>query len=64
MTKSDAIPKGRRKHCALEDDTQKHLLEWIPKTAQNHAPMNRTEGFHYCCEIVGGIISEDWLILS
>jgi hypothetical protein len=47
LAKGDAIPKGRGEHPALEDDTEKLPLEWIPKNAQNHAPVNRTEVLNY-----------------
>jgi hypothetical protein len=43
LAKGDAIPKGRGEHPALEDNTEKRLLEWITKNTQNDAPVNRTE---------------------
>jgi hypothetical protein len=57
----DAIPKRRGEHPALEDDTEKRLLEWTTKNAQNHACVNRTEVLHDCRETLSAAVTEGWV---
>jgi hypothetical protein len=58
LAKGGALPKGRGEHHAVEDDPEERLLEWIPKNAQNHTPVNRTEAFRDCCETLNAAITE------
>jgi hypothetical protein len=61
LAKSETIRKGRGEHPALEDDTEKRLLKWITKNAQNHAPVNRMEVLHYCRETLSAAVTEGWV---
>jgi hypothetical protein len=57
LAKGGAMPKGSGEYRSLEDDTEECPLEWIPKNAQNHAPVNRTEVSHDYYETRGAVIT-------
>jgi hypothetical protein len=61
LAKGDEIPKVPAEHPALEGDTEKRLLEWITKNAQNQAPLNRTEVLYYCRETLSTAVTEGWV---
>jgi hypothetical protein len=61
LEKSETIPKGRGEHPALEVDTERHLIDWIIKNAQNYTAINRTELLHYCGEIFGAAVTPGWV---
>jgi hypothetical protein len=59
LEKGETILKGRAEHLALEVDTEQYLIDWIPKNAQNHTTVNRTELLHYCGKTFGVVVTPE-----
>jgi hypothetical protein len=54
-------PETRGRHSALDDASEREIVDWIQKQAEKFNPVTRTDLLHYCQEKFSSPVSRGWV---